>query len=164
MTGRLAAVAAFLAISCSPDNALSGSLSAVFPLDISRTEIAANGEALQVTYVYNHGVFVDVVARVSVGIPDIALKPGVKIDLAGEIDGGVLRCTVSHAPGGEPVRQLPAIKRGDLTLDEGGTPGALTRGSFSMLFEDQGGDLGEGRDLTGHFLGTATDAGFGELP
>jgi hypothetical protein len=152
------------AASCAADNDLSGSLSSVFPLEVSRTEIAANTEALQITYVYNHGVFVDVVARVSVAIADVTLKPGVKIDLVGQLDGGVERCTVSHAPGGEPVRALPPIRSGDLTLDEGGTPGSLTRGSFSMLFETEGGDLGAGRDLTGHFHGLATDAGFGELP
>jgi hypothetical protein len=33
-----------------------------------------------------------------------------------------------------------------------------------MLFESEGGDIGQGRTLYGGFLAEATDAGFGELP
>ncbi len=157
-------VALLVGFSCGPDNGLSGSLGQVFPLDISTSNIARNDEALQVTYTLNRGVFLDVVIRISVLVSDLTIKPGVTIPLAGSNDAGVLRCVVAHAPGGEPVRVLPEIKRGDMVISSGGHVGELTRGSFSVLFQDQGGDVGFGRTLTGTFLGTATDAGFGELP
>jgi hypothetical protein len=167
MTKRLLAglVLALLALgACGPDNGLSGSLGAVFPMDISGVDLERNDEALQITYTFNRGVFVDIVARVSVLVRGLDVKPGLKIALDGTDDAGVLRCTVDHAPGGEAVRVLPEIKRGDLTITQGGQVGQLTRGSFSMLFEDTGGDIGFGRTLGGTFLGTASDAGFGPLP
>jgi len=171
-----AAVAGVFLASCGPENGLGGSLGEVFPLDISKVEIARNNEALQVTYYLNRGVFLDVVARVSVSLADIDVKPGVVIPLGGMTgDGGVLedggvppgvmrRCVVTHAPGGEPVRTMPPVKRGDMVIRAGGEPGSLTRGDFSVLFESEGGDIGQGRTLYGGFLAEASDAGFGELP
>ncbi|MEW6432816.1 MAG: hypothetical protein AB1730_15030 [Myxococcota bacterium] len=188
MTKRLtlaAAAAALVLSSCGPENGLGGSLGAVFPLDISRVEIAVNQEAMQVTYYLNRGVFLDVVARVSVSLRDVEMRPGVVIPLGGMTgqdagivlddggvvseDGGVLpepvqRCTVAHAPGGEPVRMLPPVVRGDMVIRAGGQPGELTKGDFSVLFSNEGGDLGQGRTLYGSFSAVASDAGFGELP
>ena len=163
LAGALAVVA--LLAACGGDNALSGSVSELFPLDVSRVEVARNAEAFQVTYFNNRGLFLDVVARVSVYVADVPdggwSRP---IPLVGASDAGVLRCVVAHAPGGEPVRLLPGVKNGSLEISEGGQAGQLTRGRFSILFEDQGGDLGGGRTLNGNFLGVATDAGFGALP
>jgi hypothetical protein len=152
-----ASLVACLAAAACADNDLSGSVSEVFPLDISPTAITADSEALQVTYLYNRDVFLDIVARVSVATSDLTLTPGIKIPLQGALEGGVLRCVVAHAPGGEPVRLLPPIKRGDMVLDHGGRPGELTSGTFSVLFESEGGDLGYGRTLSGRFSGVAGD-------
>jgi hypothetical protein len=161
----LAAVAAGALVSCGPDNGLGGSVEEIFPLDISRVEVARNQEALQVSYFFNRGVFLDVVARVSVSLDGVEVRPGVTIPLAGETDGGVLRCTVVHAPGGEPVRVLPHVHRGDMVIRQGGEIGGPIRGDFSMLFASDGGDLGGGRTLYGGFLtNEVLDAGFGELP
>jgi hypothetical protein len=167
MSGKrlcLAVVVGCSLASCGPENGLGGSLGSVFPLDISRVEIARNLEALQVTYLRNRGVFLDVVARVSVSLEDVEVRPGVVIPLGGRTDGGVQRCSVTHAPGGEPVRVLPPVKRGDMVIRAGGGVGELTRGDFSVLFDTVGGDLGQGRTLYGGFLAEAKDAGFGELP
>lgn len=162
--------------SCGADNSLSGSLSEIFPLDISRVEVAQNDEAMQVTYFRNRGVFLDVVVRVSVslqdegvapdgGVPTIALKAGKKLELQGESPTGSLRCAVSHAPGGEPVRSLPRVKKGDLVITQGGTIGEKMAGNFSMLFEQEGGDVGFGRTLVGTFsVEQSLDAGFGDPP
>ena len=49
-------LAALLLCSCL-DNSLGGSLSEVFPLEISGTELRRNDQALQVTYFRNRGVF-----------------------------------------------------------------------------------------------------------
>ena len=167
------ALGLFLA-SCGQENSLSGSLGEVFPLDISRAEVNQNFEALQITYYRNRGVFLDVVVRVSVslqdegvaadgGIPTIVLKPGKKLELAGDSQTGQERCAVSHAPGGEPTRSLPRVKKGDLVITEGGNIGEAMKGNFSMLFEQQGGDVGFGRTLVGTFAVTQSkDAGFGD--
>lgn len=160
--------------SCSSDNSLGGSLSEIFPLDLSRVEVAQNPEALQITYFRNRGVFLDVVVRVSVslqdegvapdgGVPTIELTPGKRLDLAGESPTGQLRCAVTHAPGGEPVRSLPRVKKGDLEIIEGGQIGESIKGNFSMLFEAEGGDVGFGRTLVGTFSAAESmDAGFGD--
>ena len=160
--------------SCGLDNSLSGSLSEVFPLDLSKVEVAQNDEAMQVTYYRNRGVFLDVVVRVSIslqdegvaadgGVPTLVLKPGSKLALQGESPTGELRCAVTHAPGGEPVRSLPRVKKGDLVITEGGAIGEKMKGNFSMLFEAEGGDLGYGRTLVGTFaVKESLDAGFGD--
>ena len=152
---------ALLLLACGGDNSLSGSLSEIFDLDVSRMEVRRNEQAIQVTYLRNRGVFLDVVARVAVSLDDVEIKPGVRIELGGMTDGGTLRTTVVHAPGGEPVRNLPPVKRGDMIIYEGGSVGEVTKGNFSMLFENEGGDLGYGRTLVGRFSGTAIDAGYG---
>lgn len=162
-------------VACGVENSLGGSLSEVFPLDVSRVEVAQNQEALQITYTRNRGVFLDVVARVSVslagdgdpldgGVGTIELKPGTRILLGDDGGIGVRRCSVTNAPGGEPVRNLPRIERGDLVITEGGQIGEFTKGTFSLLFSRTGGDVGNGRTLTGSFSGVTIDAGFGELP
>ena len=163
----------FLA-SCGLDNSLGGSLGEVFPLEISRVEVAQNDEAMQVTYYRNRGVFLDVVVRVSVslqdegvapdgGVPTIVLEAGKKLDLMGESPTGQLKCAVSHAPGGEPTRSLPRVKKGDLEILQGGTIGEPMRGNFSMLFEAEGGDIGFGRTLLGTFaVKESLDAGFND--
>lgn len=159
------ACAASLALLCGcGDNLLGGSVGEIFPLDVSRVDVYRNDEALQITYTFNRGVFLDVVVRLSVYIADKTLKPGAVIDLAGEYAQGHPRTTVAHAPGGEPVRLLPPVHKGDLHIISGGDPGVVTRGDFSMVFEGQGGDLGFGRTLTGGFAAQTVDAGFGPLP
>lgn len=172
MRRLFAALSSLLVLtSCASDNSLTGSMSEVFELEVSRVDVHENEEALQITYLRNRGVFLDVVVRVSVslatdgtsedgGVPALGLKPGTRIDLAGLTPNGVLRAAVTHAPGGEPVRNLPPIKRGDLVITEGGAVGQYTRGNFSMLFEQEGGDVGYGRTLVGSFSGTSIDAGF----
>jgi hypothetical protein len=157
-------LSALLLGSCAVDNALGGSIGEVFPLEVSRVEVYRNDEALQVTYFRNRGVFLDVVVRLAVALKDVDLKPGTKIVLEGEYAPFHPRTSVTHAPGGEPVRSLPPVQKGEFHLTGGGPPGTVTSGNFSMLFAAEGGDLGGGRTLSGNFTGLAVDAGFGPLP
>jgi hypothetical protein len=150
---------------CGGDADLGGSVGELFPLGVSRVEVHRNDYALQVTYYANRNTFLDVVIRVTVSLTGIDLKPGVKIPLQGIAEPGHQRTAVAHAPGGEPVRLFPNVKLGDMHLSEIGAPGQATRGDFSMLFESQGGDLGNNRTLTGVFATSNTlDAGYGPLP
>lgn len=165
MKNRLLAfsvVAMACLLACGGQNTLSGSMSEVFALDVSRMEVRRNDQALQITYLRNRGIFLDVVVRVAVALEGEDLKSGTRIDLAGGLDAGTMRVSAVHAPGGEPVRNLPAVKRGDLVLYEGGKIGEQTTGNFSMLFETEGGDLGYGRTLVGNFGGVAMDAGYAD--
>ena len=150
---------ALLAPACASDNSLGGSVSELFPLDVSRVEVARNPEAVQVSYYSTRGEYIDIVVRVTVATQGVDLQPGRKIDLAGEYQPGHPRTTVIHLAWGEPVRNLPPVKSGDLVISSGGNPGEGTRGNFSMSF-DQGGDLGAGRTLYGTFASTALDGGF----
>ena len=150
---------ALLASGCASDNSLGGSVSELFPLDVSRVEVARNPEALEVSYYSTRGEYIDIVVRVTVATQGVDMQPGRKIDLAGEYQPGHLRTTVIHLAWGEPVRNLPPVHSGDLTLSSGGNPGDATRGNFSMSF-DQGGDFGAGRTLYGNFASTALDGGF----
>ena len=149
-----------LACGCAGDNTLSGSVDALFPLGVSRVEVLRNDEALQVSYLQNHGSDVDLVARVTVSLYGVAVKNGVKVPLQGEGAPGHARTTVIHLATGEPTRLFPPVYLGDLVIEQGGNPGELSRGHFSMSFE-QGDDYGAGRTLSGTFAATALDAGFG---
>ncbi len=173
---RLALVV-LLTSACLEENSLSGSMSEVFSLDVSRVEIHKNDEAIRVTYLRNRNIYLDVVASVTVSlhIPDggtnstdggtlLPLVPGTRIDLAGEYALGHPRVSVVHAPGGEPPRLLPDVQRGDFFVSHGGNPGEETVGDFSIVFKDTGGDIGFGRTLSGRFRAVAIDAGFGPLP
>jgi hypothetical protein len=173
---RLAA-AVFVLAACQDVNTLSGSMSEVFPLDVSYVNVYRNDEAIQVNFLRNRGIYLDVVARITVAliIPDgginpvdggvdLPIKPGTDLQLAGEYAPGHPICTVVHAPGGEPVRSLPPVQRGDFYLGSGGSPGDLSVGNFSMVFKDTGGDIGFGRTLVGNFSALTVDAGFGPLP
>jgi hypothetical protein len=160
----LAASALAAGLGCGTEPALSGSAGELFSLQVAKVEVARNEEAFQLTYFNNRGADLDVVVRVSVALKDVEVKPGVAIPLGGEYEPGHPRTTVAHAPGGEPVRLFPPVKKGDLVISSGGNPGELTTGNFSMLFETQGGDLGGGRTLVGRFESVARDAGFGEVP
>lgn len=161
--GLLAVCAALSA--CGADNSLGGSVGELFPLTISRVDVLRNDYAVQVTYYANRGTFLDVVVRMVVSTKDIDLQRGVKIQLEGESEPGHQRTSVAHAPGGEAVRVFPNVKKGDLVITEIGTEGQPSKGNFSMLFDFAGGDLGQGRTLTGIFSVPRTkDAGFGPLP
>jgi hypothetical protein len=120
------------AAGCTGDNTLGGSVSELFPLEVSRVEVRRNTEALQISYYNNRAQDIDLVARVTVDTTGIDLRPGNKIDLSGEYAPGHLRTSVIHLAWGEPVRNLPPVKNGDLTISSGGNPGDATRGNFSM--------------------------------
>lgn len=156
----LGALAA-LASGCLGDNQLSGSLSAVFPLESSSVEVLRNDEAFQVSYYGNRGPDEFIVARVTVALDGITVKNGAKIPLQ-DPDPAPLhaRTTVIHQAAGEPVRVLPKVHLGDLVIESGGNPGEFSRGHFSMSFEP-GDAYGAGRTLSGTFNSKTFDAGFG---
>ena len=164
MVSRLVIFGAVLLMGCSAENSLGGSLSEVIELEISRSDVYRNDEALQVTYYRTRGAFYDVVIRISVSLKGLTLKPGTRIKLEGDYEEGHPRTSVATAPGGEPVRLLPRVKKGDLYISTGGEAGGVTSGNFSMLFEATGGDLGNNRTLLGNFTAKTVDAGFGPLP
>jgi hypothetical protein len=145
------------------DNELGGSVSELFPLDVSRVEVLRNGEALQVSYFRNNELDVDLVVRLTVATEGLDLRPGAKVDLAGTTPSGLARATVVHLNAGEPARVFAPVEKGDLQLDEGGNPGEATRGDFSMSFQ-KGEGFGAGRNLEGTFNAVAEDASFGPEP
>lgn len=159
---------------CSPENALAGSLGEVIDLTVTEVVAYRNHQALQLIFTRNRGVFLDIVIRVTVSLQTAAddgsitavePTPGTRLLLQGDWRPGNPRTTVAHAPGGEPSRNLPRVRSGDLLVTQGGKPGAPTAGSFSMRFEDTGGDIGFGRTLNSNFVASQTrDAGFGDLP
>ena len=172
---RALVLAVMLALSaCTPDHALGGGLGEVIDLTVTEVIAYRNTEALQLIYTRNRGVFLDIVIRVTISlqtqaedgsITTVEPEPGSRILLQGDWRAGNPRTTVAHAPGGEPIRNLPRIRSGDLQISRGGMSGGLTSGSFSMRFEDTGGDNGFGRTLNSNFVANQTrDAGFGELP
>ena len=172
---RALSLATILVMSaCTPDNTLGGSLGEVIDLTVTEVIAYRNTEALQLIYTRNRGVFLDIVIRVTISlqtqaedgtITTVEPEPGSRILLQGDWRAGNPRTTVAHAPGGEPIRNLPRIRSGDLQISRGGMSGGLTSGSFAMRFEDNGGDIGFGRTLNSNFVANQTrDAGFGELP
>lgn len=158
---------------CAGDTVLGGSLSEVINLDVAQVEVARNDEAVQVTYSRTRGIYVDVVIRLTVGlfVPEAdggvarrELADGTGFPLAGEYQPGRPITTVTHAPGGEVIRNLPRVAAGDIVFLTAPEPGRQAQGNFSMRFEQRGGDFGWGRTLNGTFTAVTTDAGFGFPP
>ncbi|MCA2980576.1 MAG: hypothetical protein INH41_07450 [Myxococcaceae bacterium] len=174
MRRLLPMVLAVFGPACTPDNVLGGSLGEVIDLTVTEVVALRNPEALQLVFLRNRGVFLDIVIRVTVSLETrddtgartaVDLEPGARVLLQGDWSPGNPRTTVAHAPGGEPTRNLPRVRSGDLVISRGGRAGALTSGRFSMRFEETGGDLGFGRTLNSNFVaGQTRDAGFGDLP
>jgi hypothetical protein len=160
----LAASAAVVvaAIGCSGDNSLGGSMSEVFPLEVSFVDILRNDQAFQISYYNNNGNDVDLVARIVVSLDGWNFQSGKDYPLQGEDDGG-FRTSVLHLAAGSPPEPLPQVSLGDLQLNNGGNPGEYTQGNFSMSFVADGG-FGGGRTLYGNFSGQAQDAGYGDAP
>ena len=152
-----------LALACgSGDNALSGSLSEVFPLDVSTVHVLRNDQALVVSYEANNGRDIDLVLRFALALDGLTLRAGQAIPLQGTTpDGGTLRAAFLHNAAGEPVRILPPVSTGQFTLDKGGNPGEDTSGSFSASFVSDG-TYGSGRGVTGTFHAVALDGGYGD--
>lgn len=153
-------VAGVLCAGCMGTNQLSGSVDALFPLQVSWVDVRRNEEALQVSYMATHGPDVDLVARVTVVLADLTIENGVAIRLEGEYQPGHQRTTVIHAAAGEPIRVFTPVKGGELIIEQGGNPGEMTRGRFGMSFVI-GDGYGAGRTLDGTFAAEAADAGFG---
>lgn len=154
---RTSLLALVLLASCGSAD-LSGSVGQYFSLDFTREEILRSPDALQVTYYRDTESQVEVVARLTVVTSGFDFSPGHSFDLSGEYAPGHPRAVVTHAAGNEPSRALPELKHGTLTLKAGGKPGEATRGSFSLSFQDQGGDFGQGTNLSGKFDAVALNA------
>jgi hypothetical protein len=157
-----AAAVAAAVVGCMGDNSLGGSMSEVFPLDVSRVDILRNDQGFQVNYYNNRGNDVDLVARVSIALDGLDFQSGRDFPLQGAYDGGQ-RTSVLHLAAGEPPRPLPNVSLGDMQLESGGNVGQFTKGNFSMSFVNDG-TYGAGRTLYGNFSGHALDAGYGDWP
>jgi len=154
---RASLLALVLLASCGASE-LSGSVGHYFSLDFTREEILRGPDALQITYYRDTETQVEVVARLTVVTRGFDFTAGHSFDLSGEYAPGHPRAVVTHAAGNEPSRALPALRHGTLTLKAGGAPGEATRGSFSLSFQDQGGDFGQGTNLSGKFDAVALNA------
>ena len=77
-----------VAIGCSSDNSLGGSMSEVFPLSVSTVDILRNDQAFQVSYYNNNGNNVDLVARIVVALDGWNFVAGTDFPLQGEDDAG----------------------------------------------------------------------------
>jgi hypothetical protein len=156
----LASASVVAVIACAGDNSLSGSMSEVFPLQVSFVDILRNDQAFQVSYYNNNGNDVDLVAQVTISLDGWNFRAGHDYALQGEDDAG-FRTSVLHLAAGSPPEPLPEVSLGDLQLNTGGNVGQYTQGNFSMSFVNDGG-FGGGRTLQGNFSGQAHDAGFGD--
>ena len=126
-------------------------VSEAFDLSFSDTIIRRSSKAVQVTYLRSEGN--EVVMRVTVDIEDLDISHGGTFNLAEEYSPGHPRAAVSRAVDGEPVRQLPEVVQGEMTLSGSPDPGNNISGEFSVRF-GEGGDLGSGRTLNGRFTAT----------
>jgi len=154
------AVAAAVACGGGP-NSLGGSLSEVFPLDVSTAHVLRNDQALVVSYEANRGRDIDLVLRFTLALDQLPLQRGRTVKISGTTDAGILRATFLHNAAGEPARVLPDVSIGEFTLDTGGNPGDDTKGNFSASFVSDG-SYGSGRAVTGRFHATALDGGYGD--
>jgi len=157
----LSAATLLAALGCMGPNSLGGSMSEVFPLDVSYVDILRNDDGFQVSYYNYNGVGIDLVAQVTVNLNGWNFTAGNDYPLQGEILDGGQRTAVLHLASDSPPEPLADVHLGDLQLNQGGNVGQYTQGSFSMSFVNDGG-YGGGRDLYGNFSGQAHDAGYGD--
>ncbi|MGC4121062.1 MAG: hypothetical protein QM765_42090 [Myxococcales bacterium] len=136
-------------------NGLSGSLSEAFDLSYSDIVLKRSESAFQVLYTKSYGN--ETVVRLTVATAGIDTVHGGSVNLAAEYAPGHPRAAVSRALDGEPVRSLPVVVQGDLTLNGPCLAGQSCSGTFSLRF-GEGGDLGAGRTLVGIFSGTVQGA------
>ena len=133
-----------------PPESLTGSISQAFDLSFSSVAIAENSQAFQVSYLRSDGN--EIVMRITVDTTGITLKGGQAIDLSGDYATGHPRTTVTRAVANEPLRVLPPLQNGSMTLGNSAKTGQDTSGSFAMTFSSAG-DLGGGYTLNGTFAG-----------
>lgn len=149
---------AALGVGCGPGNGLGGSVDGLFPIDFSRVEVVRGTQAIQVTYFANRKQSVEIVLRLTAVIGEGQPTLGKAISLSGEYAPAHAIATLTHLGADEPLRTLPRVKKGDLHLDRGGTPGAQTSGSFSVSFvNDDEAAYGSGRNAHGSFNAVAAD-------
>lgn len=148
-------LAALLTVPGCGANGLSGSLAEAFDLSFSDIVLKRSSTAFQVTYTKSYGQ--ETVICVTVATQGIDATHGGSINLAAEYAPGHPRAAVSRAVDGEPVRSLPPVVQGDLTLNDPCQAGQDCAGTFSLRF-GEGGDLGAGRTLVGIFTGTVQGA------
>lgn len=152
-------------------NSLSGSLDEVAPLHVDTTQVRASPEVLVVEYdAFPQGDRdggasggTDVVFKLVVDIGGLQLNKDLAIDLASVLPDGTPRVTASRAVGQDPRRDLPRIKRGQLVLESDVNVGQVASGNFHLLFAE-GGQVGEGRTVEGHFQAPVADANPGAQP
>jgi hypothetical protein len=143
------------------DNQLGGSLSEVFPLDVSTVHVIRNDNAFVVSYEANNGHDIDLVLRFALALDELQFRTGRTIPLQGTTDAGVLRASFVHNAAGEPARILPQVRTGEFELTQGGNPGQVSAGSFSVSFVSDG-SYGSGRGVTGTFHARTLDGGYGD--
>jgi hypothetical protein len=148
-------LAALLGIPGCGANGLTGSLAEAFDLSYSDIVLKRSGTAFQVLYTKSYGN--ETVMRLTVATAGVDSTHGGSINLAAEYAPGHPRAAVSRAVDGEPVRSLPPVAQGDLTLNNPCEAGQDCAGTFSLRF-GEGGDLGAGRTLVGIFSGTVQGA------
>jgi hypothetical protein len=157
----IAALIAVVAGCGKGDNSLDGSLSEVFNLDVSTVHVLRNDDAFVVSYEANNGRDINLVLRFTLALDQLQFTKGRTIPLKGTTDGGVLRATLLHNAAGEPARVLPEVSIGEFQLTQGGNPGEVSAGNFSVSFVADG-SYGSGRGVTGTFHATTLDGGYGD--
>ena len=129
---------------------LSGSISQAFDLSFSSDQLTRNANAFQVTYLRSDGN--EIVMRVTVDTTGLTIRGGLPINLAGDVTPGQPRTSVTRAVANEPLRVLPDVSNGLMTLNDNAVPGQNSSGSFGLTFA-MGSALGSGYSLNGNFEG-----------
>jgi hypothetical protein len=149
----MAAVVLLLAFaSCSSPNSLDGSVAEAFDLAFSSVQIRRSPKAIAISYLRSHGN--EVVINLTVDLEGLDMTHGGDVNLAESPQPGHQRAAVSRAVDNEPVRAMPRLSRGTLSLDHDPTPGFESAGNFSLAFVESDGDMGGGRTLVGTFDAT----------
>ena len=152
-----------------PENSLVGSVDELASLQFDSVVVRADGDVLVIEYdrhpnglVSDGGVAggtdgFDVAFKMTVLINGLTLSQGLDIDLTSHLADGTARVACSRSQTDDPRRAFPPIKRGDLVLDSSVNYDQVAVGHFDILF-DEGGDVGEGRTVTGTFSAAVQNA------
>ena len=128
---------------------LEGSLTEVLDLNFTTVEVSITDTSIILGYNRAHGDGRDIVFKLVAYTAPTDMTPGQPINLAPAPDG-TPRAAATRSVADDPIRNLAAIKTGELTFQAPLELDKPNSGDFRVTL-GEGGDAGKGRTAFGNF-------------
>ena len=135
-----------------PAHRLEGSLSVLMDLGYDIAYVDATPEEVAVRFTRKRGEGEDLPFKVTANLANVALEPGVELNLSEELSPDVQRGVATRNVLDDPRQTFPKLRGGRLILKGLVETGRKVPGEVSITF-DNGTDLASGRTVFGTFEG-----------